>query len=135
VELVPITTDGDVLTGPLAQLGGTGVFVAALRDALAARRVRPRRALDEGPSHGRRRGPRDRCRSAAGLAVCCARADGLTLEALPRRRRRQRVAPAGRPAAAAPPDLPVRGIRGNVDTPLRKVDEGSTTPSCWPRRG
>jgi hydroxymethylbilane synthase len=34
VELVPITTDGDVLTGPLAQLGGTGVFVAALRDAL-----------------------------------------------------------------------------------------------------
>ncbi|HYP73598.1 MAG TPA: hydroxymethylbilane synthase, partial [Microbacterium sp.] len=34
VDLVPITTDGDVLTGPLAQLGGTGVFVAALRDAL-----------------------------------------------------------------------------------------------------
>lgn len=31
VELVPITTAGDVLTGPLAQLGGTGVFVAALR--------------------------------------------------------------------------------------------------------
>ena len=37
VELVPITTDGDVLTGPLAQLGGTGVFVAALRDALLRR--------------------------------------------------------------------------------------------------
>ncbi|MGB4777649.1 MAG: hydroxymethylbilane synthase, partial [Microbacterium sp.] len=34
VELIPITTAGDVLTGPLAQLGGTGVFVAALRDAL-----------------------------------------------------------------------------------------------------
>ena len=34
VELVPITTAGDVLTGPLAQLGGTGVFVAALREAL-----------------------------------------------------------------------------------------------------
>jgi hydroxymethylbilane synthase len=136
VELVPITTAGDVLTGPLAQLGGTGVFVAALRD-VAARRVRPRRALDEGPSHGRRRGPRDRCRSAAGPVadVLCAR-DGLTLEALPH----GAVVGSGSPRRVAQllrrrPDLRVRGIRGNVDTRLRKVDEGSTTPSCWPRRG
>src|SRR5690606_27660869 len=34
VDLVPITTEGDVRTGPLAQLGGTGVFVAALRVAI-----------------------------------------------------------------------------------------------------
>ncbi|WP_260681134.1 hypothetical protein [Arthrobacter sp. KBS0703] len=34
VELVHIRTDGDVLTGSLSQMGGTGVFVAALRDAL-----------------------------------------------------------------------------------------------------
>ena len=34
VELVPITSEGDVLTGPLAQMGGTGVFATALRDAL-----------------------------------------------------------------------------------------------------
>ena len=34
VELVHIRTDGDVLKGSLSQMGGTGVFVAALRDAL-----------------------------------------------------------------------------------------------------
>src|SRR6185312_15438299 len=33
-ELVRIKTEGDVLKGPLAQIGGTGVFVAALREAL-----------------------------------------------------------------------------------------------------
>ncbi|NGN67852.1 hydroxymethylbilane synthase [Streptomyces sp. A7024] len=34
VELVEITTRGDTDRSPLAQIGGTGVFVAALRDAL-----------------------------------------------------------------------------------------------------
>ena len=34
VELVTITTEGDVNGAPLATLGGTGVFVSALRDAL-----------------------------------------------------------------------------------------------------
>lgn len=34
VEIVRIRTDGDVLTGSLAQMGGTGVFVTALREAL-----------------------------------------------------------------------------------------------------
>ena len=34
-ELVIIRTDGDVTTGSLASLGGTGVFVSALREALA----------------------------------------------------------------------------------------------------
>ena len=32
VELVLIRTEGDVSTAPLAQLGGTGVFVSALRE-------------------------------------------------------------------------------------------------------
>jgi hydroxymethylbilane synthase len=36
VELVEITTVGDVSTEPLAQLGGSGVFVSALRQALSA---------------------------------------------------------------------------------------------------
>ena len=34
VELVEVRTDGDRSTAPLAQIGGTGVFVGALRDAL-----------------------------------------------------------------------------------------------------
>ncbi len=36
VELVEITTKGDVSRESLSQLGGTGVFVSALRDALLA---------------------------------------------------------------------------------------------------
>ncbi|HEX6148816.1 MAG TPA: hydroxymethylbilane synthase, partial [Nocardioides sp.] len=39
VELVEVTTDGDVSDTPIAQLGGTGVFVSALRDALLDGRV------------------------------------------------------------------------------------------------
>lgn len=34
VELVLVTTEGDISRAPLASLGGTGVFVSALRDAL-----------------------------------------------------------------------------------------------------
>ncbi|MCZ3386047.1 MAG: hydroxymethylbilane synthase, partial [Actinomycetia bacterium] len=34
VELVHVTTTGDVSKEPLVTLGGTGVFVSALRDAL-----------------------------------------------------------------------------------------------------
>ena len=39
VELVEITTEGDISRAPLATLGGTGVFVSALRDALLDGRV------------------------------------------------------------------------------------------------
>src|SRR5215207_2176351 len=37
--LVEITTQGDLSSAPLAQIGGTGVFVNALRDALLADRI------------------------------------------------------------------------------------------------
>ncbi|MFC2764559.1 MAG: hydroxymethylbilane synthase, partial [Rothia dentocariosa] len=33
-DITTVKTDGDVLTGPLANLGGTGVFAAALRQRL-----------------------------------------------------------------------------------------------------
>lgn len=39
VELVPITSFGDITRAHLTQLGGTGVFVSALRDALLAGEV------------------------------------------------------------------------------------------------
>ena len=39
VELVEITTFGDVSRAAMAQIGGTGVFVSALRDALLADRI------------------------------------------------------------------------------------------------
>ena len=34
VELVEITTEGDTSSAPLAQIGGTGVFVSALREEI-----------------------------------------------------------------------------------------------------
>lgn len=126
VELVPITTDGDVLTGPLAQLGGTGVFVAALREALLRGEcdlvVHSMKDLPTGPVPGLRIGAvptRESVRD-----VLCAR-DGLTLDALPHGAR----VGSGSPRRVAQlrrrrPDLRVDGIRGNVDTRLRKVDEG-----------
>jgi len=126
VVLVEITTDGDVLTGPLAQLGGTGVFVAALRDALLRGDcdivVHSMKDLPTGEVEGLRIGavpPRAPARDAL-----CAR-DGLTLADLPH----AAVVGSGSPRRVAQllrarPDLQVRGIRGNVDTRLRKVDEG-----------
>jgi hydroxymethylbilane synthase len=39
VELVPIVTSGDTDRSPLEKIGGTGVFVSALRDALIDHRI------------------------------------------------------------------------------------------------
>lgn len=39
VDLVDVTTQGDVDPSPLTQIGGTGVFVSALRDALLSGQV------------------------------------------------------------------------------------------------
>ena len=126
VELVPITSEGDVLTGPLAQMGGTGVFATALRDALLRGEcdllVHSMKDLPTAPFPGIvvgavpvRQSPRD---------VLCAR-DGLTLATLPQGARvgtgsPRRVAQ----LLAARPDLEVAGIRGNVDSRLKKVADG-----------
>jgi len=126
VELVPITTAGDVLTGPLAQLGGTGVFVAALREALLRGEcdlvVHSMKDLPTAAVEGLRIAavpPRQPARDAL-----CSRT-GVALADLPRGAR----VGSGSPRRVAQllrrrPDLDVRGIRGNVDSRLRKVDEG-----------
>ena len=83
-ELVTIRTEGDVLTGPLSQMGGTGVFATALRAALLAGSVdlavHSLKDLPTAPVPGlevaavpEREDPRD---------ALCAR-DGLTLSGLP----------------------------------------------------
>lgn len=126
VELVRITSEGDVLTGSLAQMGGTGVFATALRDALLRGEcdllVHSMKDLPTAPFAGIvvgavpvRAPQRD---------VLCAR-DGLTLATLP---------PGARVGTGSPrrvaqlrarrPDLDVRDIRGNVDSRLRKVTDG-----------
>lgn len=122
-ELVRIRTEGDVKTGSLASLGGTGVFVAALREALLADRCDVAiHSLKDLPTAG-----------APGLSIAavpvradhrdvlCAR-DGLTLAELPSGAR----IGTGSPRRAAQlrslrPDLEVLDIRGNVDTRLGRV--------------
>ncbi|MGJ0384689.1 hydroxymethylbilane synthase [Paenarthrobacter nicotinovorans] len=123
VELVHIRTEGDVKTGSLSQMGGTGVFVAALRDALLANScdvaVHSVKDLPTGAAVGltiaatpQRVDVRD---------VLCAR-DGMTLAQLPGGAKVGTGSP--RRAAqlrAARPDIEVLDIRGNVDTRLGRV--------------
>jgi hydroxymethylbilane synthase len=122
-ELVRIKTEGDVRTGSLAQLGGTGVFVAALREALLADRcdvaIHSLKDLPTGGTPGLALGAIPA--RADVRDVLCAR-DGLTLAQLPEGAKVGTGSP--RRAAqlrAARPDLEVLDIRGNVDTRLGRV--------------
>ena len=122
-ELITIKSEGDVLTGPLSQLGGTGIFAAALRKALldsecdvAVHSLKdlPAKDLDELTIAAipERAEERD--------ALCAA--DGLTLEQLPEGAKVGTGSP--RRAAqllAARPDLEIVDIRGNVGTRLARV--------------
>lgn len=126
VELVRIRTEGDRLQGSLAALGGAGVFVAALREAVLDGRcdlaVHSLKDLPTAAAPGllvaavpEREDPRD---------ALCAR-EGFRLADLPRGARVGTGSP--RRAAqlrAVRPDLDVVDIRGNVDTRLRRVRGG-----------
>jgi hydroxymethylbilane synthase len=137
VELVEVTTQGDRSTESLATIGGTGVFVAALREALVDGRVDvavhslkdlptapdPRIALAAVPV---REDPRD---------VVVAR-DGLTLGELPVGSR----VGTGSPRRAAQLHalglgLEIVDIRGNVDTRIGKVRSGQYDAVVLARAG
>jgi hydroxymethylbilane synthase len=137
VTLVEITTHGDVSTAPLAQIGGTGVFVNALRDALHANRidlaVHSLKDLPTAPVSGltvaavpRREDPRD---------VLCAR-DGLTLGELPVGARIGTGAPRRiAQLLALGLGLDLVPIRGNVDTRLARVADRSLDGVVLARAG
>ena len=126
VDIVPVVTTGDRSSAPLEQLGGTGVFVSALREALLAGEVdiavHSYKDLPIGPTEGiviaavpNRDDPRD---------VLVAR-DRLTLGELPAGAR----VGTGSPRRAAQLralglGIEVVPIRGNVDTRLGKVTSG-----------
>ena len=137
VELVEITTRGDISGEPLATIGGTGVFVSALRDALLEDRidlaVHSLKDLPTAPAEGltvaavpQREDPRD---------VLCAR-DGLTLAELPLGARVGTGAP--RRVAqirALGLGLHLLPVRGNVDTRLAKVADGTFDAIVLARAG
>lgn len=126
VELVPITTQGDVKTGPLGQIGGQGLFTKELQRALLDDQIDLAvHSLKDLPTEP---------------------VDGLALAAVPEREstadvlissradRIESLAPGAKVGTGSlrrkaqllhvRPDLIVEDIRGNVETRLRKLDEG-----------
>lgn len=126
VELVTIRTSGDVATGSLAALGGKGLFVKEIEEALLRHRVDLAvHSLKDMPATlpdglvlaatPPRADPRDVLISAAGLPLEQLPA-GTRVGTSSLRRRAQ--------LAAVRPDLGVVDMRGNVDTRLRKLAAG-----------
>lgn len=140
-ELVVIRTEGDVTTGSLASLGGTGVFASALRAAildgavdLAVHSLKDLPAAQPDTLEIAAVPERADLRDAL-----CAR-DGLTLATLPEGARvgtgsPRRVAQ----LKALRPDLVLVDIRGNVQTRLARVpgleqhDDGAPAAAGSPR--
>ena len=137
VDLVEITTRGDSDAGSIATLGGTGVFVSALREALLAGQidvaVHSLKDLPTAPADGvvlaavpPRGDPRD--------VLCCPA--GWTLGELPAGSR----VGTGSPRRAAQLralglGLDVVPIRGNVDTRLKKAIDGEVDAVVLARAG
>ncbi|GAB3293978.1 hydroxymethylbilane synthase [Parasphingorhabdus pacifica] len=135
-ELVTVSTPGDRSMAPISEIG-VGVFTSALREALANGEVdvavhsfkdlptEPDRRLSLAAVPGRE-DPRD---------ALVAR-DGLTLGELPP----GSVVGTGSPRRASQLEalglgLVVRGIRGNVDTRMRKVSDGEMDAVVLARAG
>lgn len=136
-ELVEITTEGDRNRGSLAAIGGAGVFVNSLREALLDRRVdvavHSCKDLPTAPAPGLRIAaipPRQDPRDALISAV------GTSLVDLPDKPR----IGTGSPRRAAQlrqlrDDVEIIDIRGNVDTRLRMVTSGEVEAVVLARAG
>jgi hydroxymethylbilane synthase len=137
VEMISVQTQGDLSPVAISQLGGTGVFVTALREALLRGdvdlAVHSYKDLPTAPADGLviaavppRQDPRD---------ALVAR-DGKTLGELPAGSRIGTGSP--RRAAqlrALGLGLEVEPLRGNVDTRLRRVSEGALDGVVLARAG
>ena len=137
VEMLTVKTAGDLSSAAISQIGGTGVFVTALRDALLAGEVdfavHSYKDLPTAPAPGLviaavppRQDPRD---------VLVAR-DGLTLAELPAGARIGTGSPrrTGQVLGLGL-GLEVVPIRGNVDTRIGKVRSGEVDAVLLARAG
>jgi hydroxymethylbilane synthase len=127
VELVKITTKGDrILDVPLAKVGGKGLFVKEIEDALLAGEVDLAvhsmkdvpTELPQGLHIGivpLRETPKDAFLSVKHASIG-ALPTGATVGTSSLRRKSQ--------LTALRPDLHIVDLRGNIDTRLRKLDEG-----------
>jgi hydroxymethylbilane synthase len=126
VELVPITTQGDVKTQPLGQIGGQGLFTKELQRALLDCQidvaVHSLKDLPTNPVEGLALSAVPERESTADLLVSNI---ARRIEDLPKgarvgtgslRRRAQLL--------HFRPDLQIEDIRGNIDTRLEKLDKG-----------
>ncbi|HWH98037.1 MAG TPA: hydroxymethylbilane synthase [Pseudolysinimonas sp.] len=125
-ELVVITTHGDTATEPLENLGGTGVFAGALREALLRGEcdlvVHSLKDLPTAPYPGLSIGAVPR--RADSRDALCAR-DDLKLADLEPGSRVGTGSPRRRAQLLSRrPDLDVVDLRGNVDTRLAHVADG-----------
>ena len=126
VTLVPITTRGDRQHGPIESLGGRGLFTKEIQRALlsgdADLAVHSLKDLPTEPVPGLclaavpERGPMGDVLVSRRFASLAALAPGAVVGTGSMRRRAQLL--------HARPDLEIRDIRGNVDTRLRKLDQG-----------
>ncbi len=127
VELVIIVTKGDkILDVPLAKVGGKGLFVKEIEEALLRRDVDLAvHSMKDVPSElpeelhlgiiPLRENPHDAFIS-TGYATLADLPQGATVGTSSLRRRSQ--------LAALRPDLEIVDLRGNLDTRLRKLEEG-----------
>jgi hydroxymethylbilane synthase len=137
VELVPVTTYGDTSREALAQIGGTGGFVSALRDALLAGdvdlAVHSLKDLPTADADGillaavpPREDPRDVLVARDGLGLAELPAGSRVGTGSPRRAAQLRALGLG---------LEVVAVRGNVDTRLRLVQDGEVDAVVLARAG
>jgi hydroxymethylbilane synthase len=137
VELVRVQTEGDVNRAAIAQIGGTGVFVTALRDALLAGTVdlavHSYKDLPTAPADGLviaavppREDPRDVLVARDGLTLGELAADARIGTGSPRRTAQLLGLGLG---------FDVVPIRGNVDTRIGKVRSGELDAVVLARAG
>ncbi|WP_328329889.1 hydroxymethylbilane synthase [Kribbella sp. NBC_00382] len=137
VEIVLITTTGDTNRAPVEQIGGTGIFVSALRDALLAGEidiaVHSLKDLPTYPEKGLTLGAIPEREDSRDVLVA---RDGLSLGELPTgalvgtgsARRQAQLEALGL-------GLELTGIRGNVDTRIAMVTDGKLDAVVLARAG